>query len=269
MSIKFAVASLALLSAFPLTSCATLVDAELHHPGGVGGYYADRGFPAPSKRLQIYRATVAFALIARTGAQTLTETDEVLSFQRYLELIDRDIRRLDAHLAGGNCTSDNTGYCEQLFESDLPELEMHLLKAASLSLPTSQARGVWSSLSDGAYLSAVSAILKAAATGAAAAHADAALYRSQLEILAQAFDAPDTLMRTPRTASRYIAMVSPAARSARFERNGQAALATMYKTVQDSCKILQRRAGTDDALRCRFSYRPLDEDYRYRLDPTS
>jgi hypothetical protein len=248
------------------------VGYDLHADGGIVGHYADKLLPAPSKALQLYRATVVFALLARAGSVGLKEPTEIYAFSQYLRVVDIDLHVLKGHLASGvNCDAlaDETADCIQLFEADLPYLEEHMLKLAALALPDGRAKGVVADLSGGAWLSAASRFGGLVKALAAAGHGGAAVWRTNEELLALAQGC-----EASGPAAARACLDAAKAGGGLAPKVSDGVFRSLYNIAQRACLDLQARmpAGAPDHVACRLSYdaAPAGSDLlggrRYRRD---
>lgn len=179
-----------------LTGCQTLqktIASETRHSGGGAGYLLDENTPYKAygnKQLQIYRAVVGLALIARVGDATLRDGKEVDAFVLYMKNVSDDINDLAGHVYGqGSCTNirETTKTCndfEQLFESDLPQLENDMIRFGVASLPRREAAKFLESVSSGNPLGIASSVWKLGKKVVVAGHSAAATARSEREIFA-------------------------------------------------------------------------------------
>jgi hypothetical protein len=255
--------------------CSTLkagLAYDVHADGGLVGHYADKAFPAPTKALQLYRATVVFALLSRAGSVGLKDPTEIYAFSQYQRVVDVDLHVLKGHLASGvNCDAlaDDGGDCIQLFEADLPYLEEHMLRLAALALPGGRLKGVMDDLSGGAWLSAAGRFGGLVKALAAAGHGDAAVWRTNEELLALAQGcaasgpaAAHTCLEAAKAGRTFAPQVT------------DGVFRALYNIAQRACLDLQARmpATAPDRVVCRLSYdvAPAGSDLlgarRYRRD---
>jgi hypothetical protein len=178
------------VGALSLSGCNT-IQSEISSNGGLVGSVADRALPAPTKDMQLYRATLAFAIISRAGATGLRDQEEIKAFETYMYLVDDDLKILRKHIDSGvdcNALESKKYYCVQMFEAALPKFEEHLLKLAAIGLPSDDFKNVVDDVMGGNFYSAAGSIIKMAGSTARAAHGGASVYRSSQEVLALVAD---------------------------------------------------------------------------------
>jgi hypothetical protein len=255
--------------------CAALrtgADYDAHADGGLVGHYADKVFPAPSKTLQLYRATVIFALLSRAGSAALKDPQDIHGFAQDQRAVDIDLHVLKAHLASGadcDALAEEGADCVQLFEADLPYLEDHMAKLAALALPGGRLKGVMADLRGGAWLRAASGFGALSRTLAQAGHGGAAVWRSNEEMLALAQGCA-----APGPAAAHACIGAARAEGSFDPKITDGVFRALYDIAQRACLDLKARmpAGAPDAVSCRLSYDtpPADSDLlgarRYRRD---
>jgi hypothetical protein len=178
-----------------LTACAQtreIINSDTNSSGGAVGYLVDHKTSYGSngnKKMQVYRAVVGLALIARVGEATLRDGRDVDAFMLYMTNVSDSINDLAGHIYGANTCTDirSTTACkdyEQLFETDLPRLEGDMVKLGVAALPRREGAKFLASVSSGNPLGIASSVWKLSSKVVVAGHSAASTARSEREIFA-------------------------------------------------------------------------------------
>ncbi|MGO1074529.1 hypothetical protein [Inquilinus sp. CA228] len=209
------------LNSILIMICATIVagcgsfkkiqDAELRSSGGIVGKTADNIFPAKDKSVQLYRASIAMALIAAAGSKTVASVDDSYELTRAIAGTSAQINDMRGLIFEyHDCYSMNTICKEypQQFEGRIPDLENRLYRQALAALPRDQFGDLKDDIISQSYISFAINLAKATGTTLLAAHQMAATERSVLEglarVVARARKDSDAKFATVEQASAYI-----------------------------------------------------------------
>ena len=178
-----------------LGGCAE-IKTELHHSGGLYGQAADQvmgdgiGFTAANHKIDFYRAVLIFAMLEKAGARSLNDPNEVNAFISYTAASEDDLQKLSSILVAPDCDdahfSSQTGWCQQLFEAELPKLEQDLTRLGSIALSNTDAKKVFDDMRARNLLVLAIDSWTTLKQVFAMFHSDAALYRAHIEMLAKA-----------------------------------------------------------------------------------
>lgn len=171
------------------------IKADTQHVGGALGALADRHnvYPtAGSKKLFLYRSIAAYAIISKIGEVVIKDDVNADAFIRYQTAVAVDLNDLSGHIYGpvaemNACQTLSSADCNnypQLFETDIPKLEEHMLRLAIAALPREQGARFLSSVTSGNLLSVASSAWSLAKASLLAAHNGAAVRRAEREIFA-------------------------------------------------------------------------------------
>lgn len=245
---------LALTAATFLAGCNTVerqAGYDLSSNGGFVGHYADEVMPANNKEMELYRATFVFTLLSKTGADTLQDPDEIVNFDNYMHLVKADLDRAQNHLLSPDCktalTNADGADCRQLFEADLPRLELHMMRLASLALPQKTFQSVISDFVTGSYLNGALGLARVAGTILYTGHDDAATVRTNVELMQLIDGASNT--GAPYDFAKTASAISDA-------KPDPWAYRAMYNQVLSSCHDLQSHVPEiySTKIRCDFKY---------------
>jgi hypothetical protein len=263
------VRALVCCAALGLSGCNT-IKTEISSNGGLVGSIADRALPAPTKDMQLYRATLAFAIISRAGATSLRDPQEIKAFETYMYLVDDDLKILRKHIESGvdcNALKPDTYYCVQMFEAALPKFEEHILKLAAIGLPSDDFKNVIDDVRGGNFSSAAGSIIKMAGSTARAAHGGASVYRSSQEVMTLVAECSPP-NAAPGVPSAFKCIHGTEKTKTFNDLKTKFAVGkvsgpyvTLYNVVQEACFDMQVRTaqpGKDNVLKygieCRFAF---------------
>lgn len=86
-----------MLPLLALSACDAL-KADFTRPGGAVSYFADGWIPGANKKLELYRATVAFAFFSAVGTTFSTDQQSALSLYHAMSATMDDLKNLAGHL---------------------------------------------------------------------------------------------------------------------------------------------------------------------------
>jgi hypothetical protein len=234
-----------LWAALALTSLGgcTVIDAEVRHSGGYPGRLLDKRLfdASASKQLQLLRAAMVVAMVARAGTVYAHEGKESDAYVTAIVDAADEINVLAGHLkpvfghesqtacelsrrgsgtgvadsivpnrptpVGIALESDEAADCFTYpvnFESDLPIVEKKVFRLTVLALPQNQARKFLQSAGGGNVMSAAWSAAKLAFSAANGLHSAAAVNRSTIEVLAAQAGCPQGSCETIDSAATWV-----------------------------------------------------------------
>jgi hypothetical protein len=268
-------------------SMTRLMRDDIQHVGGAPGAIADRTgyYPtAGSKKLYVYRAVVTFALISKVGEVIIGDHQNADAFVQYQKAVADDINQLAGHIYPPESTScaSLSKVCvnyPQLFESDVPKLEEHMLRLGLAALPRERATAFISAVSEGNVVSAGLAAWKLAKISLVAGHNAAAVRRSERELFAvlQCEDpvasikdaysdsclGPNLLGDSEFGLERRHQNVEKAARKIE-SMNAPAMFEPFYLIIRDTCRQLPRSVDQfreRESLCVKIAWKPIWDRY--------
>lgn len=157
-------------------------------PGGIIGQAADTIMPAPTKSLQLFRASAAYALSARAAAATNRSSDGAVAVLRRMIAVRNDLNELAWRAYHTPCSDDLSKPCpegyRQTFEARLPTLHNNLYHLFIAGIPVEEFKPALPDLLAGDVIGLLEALRKPTEILVGSAIQTGGVYRSELEVFA-------------------------------------------------------------------------------------
>lgn len=256
-----------------LAGCAT--------PGGFIGQAADSVMPAPTKSLQLFRASAAYALSARAAAATNRSSDGAVAVLRRMIAVRNDLNELAWRAYHTPCSDDLSRSCRegyrQTFEARLPTLHNNLYHLFIAGIPVEEFKPALPDLLAGDVIGLLEALRKPTEILVGSAFQVGGVYRSELEVFAtlvamtkqvsppmNSKDADALIKQHLPTPADYVAIgqaidaLPNPAQSGYFD--------AVYAMVRDSCEQLTARMVKADLDSLKLI--GIDSCGDFKLEPT-
>ncbi|MCE9648289.1 MAG: hypothetical protein K8R18_01575 [Parvibaculum sp.] len=254
--------NIALALLLPVGGCQTareIVKADLQESGGAVGHYGNYVFPVVGKETQLYRASMAMALISGAGTYTVTTSDGAWDLIYAIQRTAQQINYLNAIISQEpkcrrmEALPSECPYYRASFESKLPILEEKLFKLAVASLPRDQFSKLKDDIISQSYIAFAFDLAKSAGTELEAAHQMAATNRSIIEGVALA------VIRSDSSQKDLHPTIDTTESARRVLRDG-------YFTNAPGSEFLETAVGNPDSqTRLLLQLEPQDFDFLFKL----
>jgi hypothetical protein len=265
-------AAMALAACTATSGCSTLKsawDADRTSNGGLIGHYADSVIPASSADMELYRATLVFAMVTQAADISLTNSYDISSFNTYMkgesEALLRAAGSLKSHCSDIDYTKiEYPTTCDAIFESKTIYIEQRMIPLIKAAFPSKEAEKIISDIEGQNWVASIFDVFEFSKTLLVDVHAGDSAMRSGYVILAKQQELSDKVngaddLNVPSQIPNSI--LDQRSLKLKFDQNFSVEdwdLQALYAIIQNACVDMQGKVASNaQKPDCSFSYVPI------------